>query len=169
MCSDYRSNVNYVPCLCLQKCYTADKMVLRALGLSFQRLPCLPFGALGTSELAYSAWGAGSPPACHRHLSSARGLWLPSTTPAGDPEDRHYFWRAQGDVSRFGSTNPEVRGPGRETRSVHTCQRLEGIYLPAFPIACFLSGENPFWQPRRWASNSCLRLIFHFNPSANGF
>lgn len=86
----------------------------------------------------------------------------------GDPKIGQCGWRAHRE--RCPGLAPRTqRGPGRGTKSLRTCQRLKGIYLPAFPIACFLSGENPFWQPRQWASNSCLRLIFHFNPSANGF
>lgn len=64
---------------------------------------------------------------------------------------------------------PRTKRAGRGYQECSYMSEPERIYFPAFPIACFLSGENPFWQPRRWASNSCLRLIFHFNPSANGF
>lgn len=36
--------------LIFNKFYTVDKMVLRAVGLSFQQLPCLPFGTLDSHE-----------------------------------------------------------------------------------------------------------------------
>lgn len=144
---------------------TVDKMVLRAAGVSFQQLPCLPFGTWVQCMWCPAPLRVSPPPLCPRGHSCDTLEQTPGRGSQGRalrPES------AQGDVSRFGSTNPEPGGPGGETRSVHASE-TDRIYLPAFPIACFLSGENPFWQPRRWASNSCLRLIFHFNPSANGF
>lgn len=167
MCSDYNCNDNYATCLFLHKLYRVDKMILRALGLSLQQLPWLPFGALGPGELSWHHvkhhW---FPWLSHHSLSWSS--WCSEQTCGRGSQDWGCGWRAPRE--RCPGLAPQTqKGPGRGTKSLRTCQRLKGIYLPAFPIACFLSGENPFWQPRRWASNSCLRLIFHFNPSANGF
>lgn len=53
MRSDYNCSDNYATCLFLQKLYGVDKMALRALGLSLQQLPWLPFGASGPAELSW--------------------------------------------------------------------------------------------------------------------
>jgi len=74
------------------KIYTVGKMVLRAVGLSFQQLPCLPFGTLGTCEYLYTVQAAplhvSPPPLCPRLATFL------SRPLEGDPKDGHYGQRA---------------------------------------------------------------------------
>lgn len=56
------TNVNFLFVYFFCKFYTVDKMALRAVGLSFQQLPCLPFGTSGTRE--YGVCSAAGSPAC---------------------------------------------------------------------------------------------------------
>lgn len=70
------------------KFYTVDKMVLRAIGLSFQQLPWLPFGTLGTHE--YTVHSAAGSPA---HLTTSllpKACDILEQTPGRDPKDGCY-------------------------------------------------------------------------------
>lgn len=128
------------------KFYTVDKMVLRAVGLSFQQLPYLPSGTLGTRE--YTVRGAATSPACLTTSPLPEACNILEQTPRRGLQG-WVLWpeSAQGDVSRFGSTNPEPRGPGGETNSVHTRQRLKGFTSLHFQLLVFYLGKIPFDSP----------------------
>lgn len=136
--------------LCLvcffRKFYTVDKMVLRAVGLSLQQLPCLPFGTLGTLE--YTVHSAASSPECLTTSPLPKACDILEQTP-GRGSQGWVLWpeSTQGDVSRFGTTNPELRGLGGETKSVHTCQRLKGFTSLHFQLLVFYLGKIPFDSP----------------------
>lgn len=154
--------------LVFNKFYTVDKMVLRAVGLSFQQLPCLPFGTLGSHE--YMRMEVQPAPLGISSLHLAWGLQHSWAGPwKGIPRMVNIARECTRRCVQVWLHEPRTKRAGRGNEECAYISEPERIYFPAFPIACFLSGENPFWQPRRWASNSCLQLIFHFNPSVNGF
>lgn len=98
------------------KFYTVDKVVLRAVGLPLQQLPCLPFGTLGTHK--YSACSAAGSPACLTTSPLPEACDVLEQTP-GRGSQGWTLWpeSALGDVSRFGSMNPELRWPGGKARA----------------------------------------------------
>lgn len=114
MCSDYNCSDNYATCLFLQKLYGVDKMALRALGLSFQQLPWLPFGASGPGELSWHhvkhhwlLWVS--------HHSLSWSSWCSEQTRGRGSQDWAVWLKStQGEVSRFGSTNPERARKGNQ-------------------------------------------------------
>lgn len=128
------------------KFYTVDKMVPRAVGLSFQQLPCLPFGTLATHE--HSVCSAAGSPACLTTSPLLEACDILEQIPEKGSQG-WVLWpeSTQGGVSRFGSRNPELRGPGGETKNMHTCQRLKGFTSLHFQLLVFYLGKIPFDSP----------------------
>lgn len=128
------------------KFYKVDKIVLRAVGLSFQQLPCLPFCTSVACE--YTVRSAASFPVCLSTSPLPKACDILEQTP-GRGSQEWVLWpeSAQGDVSRFGKMNLELREPGGETKSVHTCQRLKGFTSLHFQLLVFYLGKIPFDSP----------------------